>query len=369
VGAALSPVTRGAIFQNINTVDLNFQDYIDNEDIAILSLNTVVFTYNGGTMTGNNEADTPLGTSDDPFGFHQMLLRVTQDNTDVDTYTYTISNSLIADGAEINTDDAMVQIDTTNAAENDSTLVLNLLDNQDPIALVPGFLSARDLNEGAAVRVDWDGAVVGRIQRNGFELATGSNNNIGLDIIQNGTAFVNDILFSENTLAATGIADDEQTGVRMDMDGPTDLRILNNAVVNQTTGAITPGMVFAGTDATGFDLRLRAVGNTVVFDDNFLDFNNVGGTGLLFALINTSDVRIGDDSGTFTNFGNRIELNDTDARFDRGIIFQTSFGTIGLSGTQDNVITTFPGGANTFIPFQPPAVSTGQIIINGTPQP
>jgi len=363
-------VVRGGIFTNINTVSLNFQDYVDNEDIAILSTNTVNFTFNGGVVTGNNEEDTPNGTTDDPFGFHQILLRVTQDNTDVDTYTYTISNSIISDANEINTNDAMVQIETENSAENDTTLVVNLLDNQDPISLVPGFQSARDLTQGAAIRIDWDGSIVGTFQRNGWELAPNTNNQIGLDIIQNGTGFQNSILFSENTLVATGTTDDDHTGVRIDMDGRTDLAILNNAVVVQATGAITPGFVFAGTDATGFDLTLRSVGNTVVFDDNFLDFNNVGGTGLLFALTNTSDVRIGDDTGTFTNFGNVIELTDVDARFDRGIVFLTTFGTIGLSGTQDNIITTTPANGNgTFIPFQPPGSSVGQILINGVLQP
>ncbi|QDT53504.1 hypothetical protein Pan44_15260 [Caulifigura coniformis] len=361
--------SRGAIFQNIDTVELNFQDYTDNEGIAIFSENTVNFTYNGGIVSNNNQEDTD-GLTDDPDGFHQILLRVSQDNTDVDSYDYTISNALISDSAQISTNDAMVQIETVSGAANDTRLNLSIVDNQDTTALVPGFRVNRDGNEGAAIRVDWNGAITANVERNGFELISGSDNQIGVDIIQDGTSFTNFIRFNQNTLVATGTGDDGLTGFRMDVDGPTDLQMLDNSVIDQQTGAVTPGFVFAGTNATGFDLTLRSAGNTIVFDDNYLDFNNVGGTGLLFSLINTSDVRIGDDTGTYTNFGNQIDLTDTDATFDRGIIFLTTFGTVNLSGTQDNIITTFPGvGNGTFIPFQPPGSSTGQILINGVLQP
>jgi hypothetical protein len=362
--AADGIVPRGAIFQNISTVELNSQLYELNEGLAILSLNTVDFTLNNAILTEN-------GTGLDPLGRHQILLRVDQDPEDEDTYDYTISNNLMSDDVTTSllTNDALLHIDNTTLTTG-ATLNLSIVDNRDPVTLIPGFLSNRDLNSGAAVRVDWNGPINGNIDRNGFELAAGADNQIGLDLIQDGAVFINSVTFNENTLVATGTDDDGLTGVRMDFDGQTDLQILGNAVVNQANGAITPGFVFAGTRATGFDLRLRSEGNTVVFDDNFLDFNGVGGTGLLFSIINASSVAIGDDSGTFTDFGNQIELTDTDAIFDRGIIFQTSFGTIALSGTQDNVITTFPAvGNGTFIPFQPPGTSTGQIIINGVPSP
>jgi hypothetical protein len=355
---------RGAIFQNINTVELNSQQYDLNEGLAILSINTVDFTLNNALMTEN-------GTGFDPLGRHQILLQVDQDIEDFDTYNYTITNNLMADdvNTSIVTNDALLQIETTTLS-NGATLNLSILNNQDATTLIPGFFSNRDLNSGAAVRVDWNGTINASVNQNAFELAAGANNQMGLDIIQNGTTFVNSVQFNRNTLVATGTTDDGLRGVRMDFDGRTDLQILDNAVVNLTTGAITPGFVFAGTNATGFDLRLRSVGNTVVFDDNYLDFNNVGGTGLLFSLINSSSVAIGDDTGTFTNFGNQIDLTDTDATFDRGIIFQTTFGTVDLSGTQNNVIRTIPAvGNGTFIPFQPPGSSTGQILINGVRQP
>ncbi len=359
---------RGAVFENINTVDLNFQEYDLNEGLAIFSLNTVNFTLNGGLITDNGRGDNRIVTQD-PDGLHQILLRVDQDVDDVDEYNYVIRNTIMQDNLDIATNDAMLQIEATNAATG-ALLNLDIVDNRDAVALVPGFFSNRQLTSGAAIRVDWNGPLNAAIERNAFELAAGASNQIGLDIIQDGTSFVNNISFNENTLVATGATDNNLTGVRMDMEGPTNLEILNNSVVNQTTGAITPGFLFAGTNSTGFNLRLRAVGNNVVFDDNFLDFNNTGGTGLLFSIINTSNVTIGDDSGTLFDFGNQIELTDTDATFDRGIIFQTTFGTVNLFGNRDNVITTFPAPGNgTFIPFQPPGASTGQIIINGVPQP
>lgn len=359
--------SRGAIFENIDTVDLNSQQYDLNEGLAIFSLNTVNFRLNNALITDNARGDNNITTSD-LEGFHQVLLRVDQDIEDVDDYEYTISNNIMQDNQIVFTNDALLQIEATNLASG-ATLNLDIVDNQDPLTLVPGFLSSRFFTSGAAVRIDWNGPLNAAIERNGFQLDTGDNQ-FGVDIIQDGSSFVNTISFSENTVVGTGALDDNQTGVRMDLEGRTDLLILDNAVINQTTGAVTPGIVFAGTNATGFDLRLRGVGNTVVFDDNFLDFNGVGGTGLLFAVINSSDVQIGDDTGTFTDFGNQIELTDTDATFERGIIFQTTFGTVDLSGTQDNIITTFPAiGNGTFIPFQPPGSSTGQIIINGQPQP
>jgi hypothetical protein len=368
IATADAVAPRGAFFQNIDTVALNSQQYDLNEGIAVFSLNTVDLTLNNNVFTGNGRGNNGAFTND-PDGLHQVLLRIDQDVDDVAVYNYSITNNLMQDTALLLTDDAMLQIESTNLSRG-AIMNLDILDNQDPISLTPGFFSNRFGIEGAGVRVDWDGPLNARIQRNGFELAVGPDNQIGLDIIQNGTAFVNSIIFSENTLVATGAGDDNLTGVRMDLDGRTDLRILDNAVVNPTTNAITPGFVFAGTNATGFDLRLRTAGNTVVFDDNFLDFNGTGGTGLLFALINTSDVRIGDDTGTFTNFGNEIDLTDTNAAFDRGIIFQTTFGTIGLSGTQDNRIIRTPAvGNGTFIPFQAPGSSTGQILINGVLQP
>jgi hypothetical protein len=356
---------RGAIFQNIDTVELNSQDYDLNEGLAILSLNTVNFTLNNSRLTQN-------GTGNDPLGRHQILLRVDQDIEDVDTYNYTISNNLMSDATNnaLLTSDALLQIDSTNLS-NGATLNLDIIDNQDTAALLPGFFSNRDATAGAAIRVDWNGALNAAVERNGFELAAGADNQIGLDIVQDGTAFVNNVSFNQNTLLATGTGDDGLTGVRMDFDGRTNLEMLDNAVINQQTGAVTPGFLFSGTNATGFDLRLRAVGNQVVFDDNFLRFNNVGGTGLLFSIINSSDVAIGDDTGTFTDFGNRIELTDTDATFERGIIFQTTFGTVNLSGTQNNEIVPIPifPGFGGFVPFQPPASSTGSIIINGVRQP
>ncbi len=208
------------------------------------------------------------------------------------------------------------------------------------------------------------------ITGNAFELDALADNQIGLDIIQDGSSFTNDILFSQNTLVATGGTDDGLIGVRMDLEGATDLQILNNSVVNATTGAITPGFVFAGTNSTGFDLRLRSTGNTVVFDDNYLDFNNIGGTGLLFSVINTSNVAIGTDDGTLANFGNQIDLTDTNASFDRGIIFQTSFGTQNLSGNRDNVIRTIPAiGNGTVIPSRLPDPAPARSLSTARPSP
>jgi hypothetical protein len=359
--------TRGAIFQNIATVELNDQVYEDIEGLGIFVLNSTEFTLDNTVVSNTGRAFQT--TTLDPEGFHQILIRIDQDIEDFDTYEVNITNSQIEDIVEITTDDAMVQIETTTLATG-ATLNLSLLDNLDSAGLVPGFSSARDLNSGAAVRVDWRGNLNASIQRNAFELANGSNNQFGLDIIQRGSSFTNDVLFTDNFLTQIGIVDDSNTGVRMDFAGATDLAILNNSVVNQTTGAVTPGFIFAGTNATGFDLRLRTAGNTVVFDDNFLDFNNTGGTGLVFSVINTSDVTIGDDTGTLTNFGNRIELTDTNAAFDRGIIFQTTFGTVNLFGNRDNIITSVPApGFGTFVPFQPPGTSTGTIIVNGVAVP
>jgi hypothetical protein len=357
---------RGAIFQNINTVQLNGQEYDTNEGLAIFSLNTVNFTLSNATITGNGAG---LGTTDDPEGLHQIVLRVEQDIDDFDSYDYTISESVMQDNSLIVTDDALLQIETSTTAAG-AELNLQIVDNRDPLAPIPGILATRDLNQGAAIRVDWTGSINAAIEGNGFQLGTNADNQIGLDIIQRGSNFQNVVSFNENFLIAADGNVFGLTGVRMDFDGQTDLQILNNAIVDPVDGSIDPGFIFASEDSTGFDLSLRSVGNTVVFDDNFLQFTNLGGTGLLFSIINASDVRIGDDTGAFTNFGNRMEFADPDTTFERGIVFQTTFGTVNLSGTQDNVIIAVPAPGNgTLIPFQPPGSSTGQILVNGVLQP
>ncbi|MBX3444939.1 MAG: hypothetical protein KF774_21240 [Planctomyces sp.] len=342
----------GSLFQNIQTVGVNLQDYIDNI-VGIETLNVANVSITRSRFQSS--------VSDN---YVRLLANVARTGTL--EYNYVLDDNLFEDTALLGPNTAMVHVESLLGAGG-SNLDLTITDSQDATNAIPGFVLDR-LANSAAVRVDWSGNVVADVSRNVVEMGPGDDQ-FAFDIVQRGTTFQNNVLFRNNIVRGTSTGSDGQTGARMVFGGRTDISILNNSLIDPATGDVLPGFVFAGTDAIGYDLTFRTAGNNIVFDDNALDFNNAGGTGLLFRLINASNVTIGGDAGTIPNFGNSFELADIDFSIDQGIIFQTTLGTINLSGTQDNIILFNPNNTGSVIDFQAPANSTGTIIINGQPRP
>jgi hypothetical protein len=359
--------SRGAIFQNLQTVFLNGQDYVQNDGMAIDAENVHTFTLRGGSFDDNGQ-DEAEGSR------HHVLLTTNVELDEDDPYIWEISNgNTFTDAVELVTNDAMVQIEGALASTGSSlqlTMAENQLRDTNGIPITPGFSANRGATNAAAVRVDWRGDLDMVYQNNWIDLNGAFFGTTGLDVIQRGTTFTNVVDYSNgNQVRGTDAVADRTTGVRMSLDGATNLTIAGNFVDLADPSPDVPGFLFNGTNATAIDLSLRTAGNNVLIDDNIIDINGDDGTGILFRTINTSNVTIGDAAVGNLPFGNSIELSNVFGSTARGVIFQTTFGTINLIGNQDNLIFLNPDNGGAFIDFQAPSASTGSILINGTPRP
>jgi hypothetical protein len=370
ISSGVGSAAGGTHIQNINTVSILGQDYIDNDLRGMFLQDVPTFTMISSRFTNNGAADT-LGLRNQFLAEMSILRNGTANNPG--SYNYLIGANEFLDSQTVVGNDAMVQVRGLNSARG-SNLTIDLGHGRDDPQAGVDFNASRSGTNTAAVRINWNGNLDATMSRARFILNDGSNNAAGFDIHQSGTGFLNNIVYDGNLLTGTSAASNGNEGVRFDLDGRTTLSITNTFDVDPG-GNVIPGMNISGTNAVGFDLSMRTAGNNVFIDRNWVRISTDGGTGLLFNTINTSNVTIADSSTPIPNtdfvLGNQFDLFDggVGSATERGIIFQTTFGTINLSGSGDNVINQLGAAQGGIIFFQPPASSTGQISINGVLQP
>lgn len=364
--------SRGVIIQNIQTANLRLQDYVDNDGIAVDVLNVPTFNLIGvidvrGTL-GISQM-TNNGTDEIEGNVHHVraLANVLRDGTQ--GYDWNMSGFAITEGALV-TNDAALHFEGLAGARG-SNLDLTVFNglNQDLQDFFTGYITSRGNTDGAVIRVDWNGNLDAAFIQNTISYGGDDSGTNIIDITQSGTAFENNVSFDHNIINQTAILALDTTGVRMRFDGQTDLNVAAFYNLRSPFTPPLPGMTFSGLTSTGFDMVFRTAGNNIVFDRNMMDFNFDGSTGILFNQIAASNVTIGVANMPNLPVSNSIELSDILGLPERGIIFQSSTGLINLNSTADNAVFLNPNNGGAFIDFQPPANSTGQILINGVLRP
>jgi hypothetical protein len=195
----------------------------------------------------------------------------------------------------------------------------------------------------AGLRMNWNGAIVANIDHNQFVSSSGSN--AGVLINASSTTALANIAITNDIFSSTGTA---YTGLGVNAAGPSQVAVSGNSIG------------FGATGGTGMTFTL-AGSNQLAITNNAITDTTDGATGIYFNSVTTP--------GSIQINGNTINLANSGGLIDRGIIFQgvttsTTSPTLSLIGNVNNVI----NGADTpfFIPL---SVSTGQILVNGTPVP
>lgn len=198
---------------------------------------------------------------------------------------------------------------------------------------------------------DWEGQLTGTYINNTMTLVDALDAGgelIGLDIFNNTTTDLT-TLRVQNNLFEFSSTDGDDIGIRLNIDGPSDIDIVDNGI-NLRTGPFGTGMTF--------NLASRA---DVVIDSNALFIDNESGDGVVFQFVNGPSV--------FTFDNNLIEVVDSvfGGVQERGVIFTSVTGTIDLISNSDNIVGfSGPGvdGGEQFF-FIPAGTSNGSFLING----
>lgn len=376
-GTVSGHTIAGASFFNVNRVRLGSMEFTGNAD-GVVSNDLNEFSLIGNeisTSTGfgidildNSEVLIERNNIFDNEGFNQIRIVAAQQLLDTDgnlvPYDFTIRDNTVSDSAVLGNVGAgdMIAISTAGAG-NGSALRLLVEDNgRIGAGGAIGFASNRFFGDAAFSTV-WNGDVLATIQGNHTRMSA-FGGEIGFRIVTTRASAVNDILYTRNVLNDGGGSLD--TGLLLDFAGSTILTINDNfgtdASGNPVVDGFTMGDNVNGGD-TAIDMTFRATNNSIDISRNFITFNSIDGTAVLFRTISgPSSVNMD---------GNSIVLFDDGLLPDeRGIVFQSVLGAIQLSSAagQNNVIV--PNGLFTVDTFIiPNGVSTGTLLINGVRLP
>ena len=263
----------------------------------------------------------------------------------------------------------MIRIDNVGAPG--ASLDLAVRDNGAPTSGLTGFVSNRNnpnianpnlIDESSAFAVRWNGPVPQALfQRNSFAMIGGVGQE-GVEFVNADASAQTNFHFIENTLTANTAAD--AIGVRLDVAGPSTVRILGNQTLN-TPGRPFQGFIMNGLRAQAYQLTLRNAGNIVALEDNEIQMFNDDSIGFNFPFI-------GGSTDLFVN-GNLIQFNQqftSVGEGERGFAFGPVAGKVFLHGTRNNsVVYAQPDAFSIAFPNPFIGPHEGTIIINNQQVP
>lgn len=376
-GTVSGHTNAGATFLNVNRVRLGSMELTGNTN-GVISNDVNDFGLVGNEIsTSTNFGVDVLDTADvliernnifDNAGFNQIRIVAAQQLLDTGgnlvPYDVTIRDNTVSDSAVLANVGGgdMIAISTAGAG-NGSALRLLVEDNgRIGAGGAIGFASNRFAGD-AAFSTIWNGDVLATIQGNHTRMSA-FGGQIGFRMVTTRASAVNDIVYTRNVLNDGGGSAD--TGLLFDFAGSTILSINDNfgtdASGNPVVDGFTMGDNVNGGD-TAIDMTFRATNNVIDISRNFITFNSIDGTAVLFRTISgPSSVNM--DGNSIVLFDDGLLPNE------RGIVFQSVLGAIQLSSAagQNNVIV--PNGIVTVNPLIiPNGVSTGTLLINGVRLP
>jgi hypothetical protein len=331
-GGTIQNMTTGMMLNNVGNVGLAFMNF-DKNGTAInsikanhLELQTLNVT-NSTTAAITSLDTTTLIVNNSKFSANGVGPTISAQVDQIGSYAYSVTATQIL----TSTGDS-IYINSLPAGAG-STLNLALQNND---------IENSGVNE-AGLRMNWAGPIVANIDHNQFVASAGSN--VGVLINGSSTTALSNIAITNNIFSSTGTA---YTGLGVTAAGPSQIAVSGNSIG------------FGATGGTGMNFTLAGSNQLAITNNGIVDTTD-GATGIFFNSVTTP--------GSIQIDGNTISLANSGGLIDRGIIFQgvstsTTSPTLSLVGTVNNVI----NGADTpwFIPL---SVSTGQILVNGTPVP
>lgn len=377
-GGTISGHTNaGASFFNVNRVNLGFID-ISGNTVGVRSNDVNDFTLFGDGITGSTSFGVDVldnasvllqqNLITDNEGFNQVRIQVGQRQFDsagnIVPYLVTIRDNIVTDATNIvNVGLGDMIAVSTLATGNGSALRLIVENNgRTQSGGVVGFTSNRFFGDAAFSTV-WNGDVTATISGNNTRLSALSGQ-VGYRLVTTRSSAVNDIVYSGNVLNDGGGAGD--TGLLFDFAGSTGISIIDNFGTDASGNPVVDGITMGNTGDfgdTAIDLTFRSTNNAIDISRNFITFNSIDGTGIVFRSISgPSNVNM--DGNSIVMFDDGLLPNEL------GIVFQSVVGTINLSSAagQNNVV--LPSGFRTVIPLTiPNGVSTGTLLINGNRVP
>lgn len=312
VSMALNANTVGVQAQNVSYLALTNAQITNSATYGIDLRDTNSFALAQSTLSGNGAAN----------------IRAQFDTVASNAYTLTSNTLVSATG-----DNFVVQ--SLSGSEGST---LNLIATANAIQNTQTGSNGFNLN--------WNGSLSGSINQNAF-VSNGASD-VGVRVNNLSTTDLSTVSITNNTYAGVGTND---TGFQVLSAGPSQVTVSGNQIGFGATGGI----------GTRFSL---GPSNTVNIANNAIVDTTDGATGILFDSVT--------GPGAITINNNAIQLANSGALLDRGIIFSSvTDATIGsvtyypsLAGTNDNQIQ----GADT--PFFAPSGSlTGGIFVNSVAVP
>jgi hypothetical protein len=352
----------------------------DDNDVAIIAQDWNGFELDGVVVSNTGLSSGPLFdnavdlfdianviVTDSTFtnnDFSHFSAEIANDAGEV--YDYFFARNQFIDAANrFFGGESMVQIENTGAVG--AQLNLTVRDHGGAGSGVTGFISTRSdpsltdpvfSSDSAAFDVRWNGAANVLVENNSFILL-GDDGAKGFEFINGSAVAGTDFVYRGNILENTAIASNT-AGLFLDFAGQADVVIENNFRVGPN-GTVTPGMTLNGINDSAYVTTFRGAGNTLILEDNLIEFSNDNGTAFEFPFVGGSTLM--QINGNVVDF---LANPTATAPGERGFVFGPVAGVITFQGNRNNEVNFFSPDifSDAFFP-NTISGSLGSFLLNG----